>query len=127
LANPSPTSTPAPPTAVDRWTQQLRKGSTRLAILQLLSEADSYGYHLLATIRDRTAGTLAIAEGNLYPALHTLEAEGHVTSYWRDTDPGTPQRKYYHLTPTGHRHLTHLVHEWNHHTRAITRLLGDPA
>ena len=64
------------PEAVDRWTQQMRKGSTRLAILQLVSERERYGYEIVSEIHARTKGALSLAEGNVYPALHALEAEG---------------------------------------------------
>src|SRR5947199_6460099 len=39
-----------------RWTQQIRKGSTRLAILQLVSERERYGYEIVMSIRNRTNG-----------------------------------------------------------------------
>src|SRR5207247_5905559 len=68
------------PEEVLRWTQQIRKGSTRLAILQLVSEHERYGYEIVTSIRNRTNGGLEVAEGNVSRALHALEAEGYVTS-----------------------------------------------
>src|SRR5947199_10441843 len=44
------------PEEVLRWTQQIRKGSTRLAILQLVSERERYGYEIVMSIRNRTNG-----------------------------------------------------------------------
>ena len=41
--------------------QQIRKGSTRLVVLQLVSERDRYGYEIIAAIRDRTNGALEVA------------------------------------------------------------------
>jgi PadR family transcriptional regulator PadR len=108
---------------VGRWTQQIRKGSTRLAILQLVSERERYGYEIVTSIRERTKGVLEVAEGNVYPALHTLEAEGHITSTWREVEPGVPPRKYYHITPRGREHQTTLVKEWKEYAGAIARLL----
>ena len=109
---------------VGRWTQQIRKGSTRLAILQLVSERERYGYEIVTSIRERTNGVLEVAEGNVYPALHALEAEGYITSTWREVEPGVPPRKYYKLTARGREHRAALVAEWNDYTAAIARLLG---
>ena len=108
---------------VNRWTQQMRKGSTRLAILQLVSERERYGYEIIAAIRERTDGALEVAEGNVYPALHALEAEGYITSSWREVEPGVPPRKYYGITARGTEHRSMLVEEWKQYAGAITRLL----
>ena len=105
------------------WTQQIRKGSTRLAVLQLVSERDRYGYEIISAIRDRTNGALQVAEGNVYPALHALEAEGHISSTWREVEPGVPPRKYYRITPRGREHRSMLVREWDEFAAAIARLL----
>jgi PadR family transcriptional regulator PadR len=107
----------------NRWSQQIRKGSTRLAVLQLVSERERYGYEIIATIRDRTKGALEVAEGNVYPALHALEAEGHITSTWREVELGVPPRKYYRITDSGQEHRSVLVREWTEFAAAIARLL----
>lgn len=108
---------------LNRWAQQLRKGSTRLAILQLVSERERYGYEIIATIRERTEGAIEIAEGNVYPALHALEAEGYIASTWREVEAGVPPRKYYRLTERGQEHKSLLVSEWQAYAAAIGRLL----
>ena len=114
------------PEDVTRWTQQIRKGSTRLAILQLVSEKERYGYEIVTSIRERTKGVLEVAEGNVYPALHALEAEGHITSSWREVEPGVPPRKYYRITAQGRAHRMQLVKEWKEYAGAISLLLeGD--
>ena len=109
--------------STNRWTQQIRKGSTRLAILQLVSERERYGYEIISTIRERTKGALALAEGNVYPALHALEGEGYITSTWREVEPGVPPRKYYRITARGREHRAMLVKEWEEFAGAIARLL----
>ncbi|HUR69047.1 MAG TPA: PadR family transcriptional regulator [Candidatus Thermoplasmatota archaeon] len=106
-----------------RWTQQIRKGSTRLAILQLVSERERYGYEIITSIRERTEGVLEVAEGNVYPALHALEKEAHITSAWREVEPGVPPRKYYRITASGRQHLAALAKEWKEYASAIARLL----
>lgn len=108
---------------VGRWAQQIRKGSTRLAILQLVSERERYGYEIITSIRERTRGALEVAEGNVYPALHALEGEGHITSAWREVEPGVPPRKYYRITQRGREHRAALAKEWKEYAAAIARLL----
>lgn len=108
---------------VGRWTQQIRKGSTRLGILQLVSERERYGYEIVTAIRERTNGALEVAEGNVYPALHALESEGLVTSTWREVEPGVPPRKYYRITARGREHRASLVKEWKDYAAAIARLI----
>jgi PadR family transcriptional regulator PadR len=107
----------------DPWTQQIRKGSTRLAVLQLVSERERYGYEIISAIRDRTNGALEVAEGNVYPALHALEAEGYITSTWREVESGVPPRKYYRITARGREHRSMLVSAWKDFAAAIARLL----
>jgi PadR family transcriptional regulator PadR len=111
--------------AVERWQQQARKGATRLAVLQLVSERERYGYDIVATISGRTRGLLALPEGNVYPALHALEREGALVGAWRETDePGVPARKYYRLTQAGRALHAALVSAWKDHAQAIEDLLG---
>jgi PadR family transcriptional regulator PadR len=109
--------------AVNVWTRQIRKGSTRLAVLQLVSERERYGYEIISAIRDRTNGALEVAEGNVYPALHALEAEGYITSTWREVESGVPPRKYYRITAHGREHRSMLVRQWDQFAAAIARLL----
>ena len=111
------------PKEVSPWAQQIRKGSTRLAVLQLVSERERYGYEIISAIRDRTNGALEVAEGNVYPALHALEAEGYIASSWREVEPGVPPRKYYSITEQGSEHRSMLVKEWQEFAGAIARLL----
>jgi PadR family transcriptional regulator, regulatory protein PadR len=101
----------------------MRKGSTRLAILQLVGERERYGYEIVSAIRERSKGLIPAAEGNVYPALHALEGEGYVASTWREVEPGVPPRKYYKLTAKGREHRARLIEEWNEYAGAMERLL----
>lgn len=108
---------------MSRWTREFRKGSTRLAILLLLGERERYGYEIIETIAQRTEGVLELAEGNVYPALHALEAEGHIKSVWREVEAGVPPRKYYKLTASGREHRATLRAEWKEHVAAMDALM----
>lgn len=113
------------PDDVDRWLRELRKGSSKLAILQLIREEDRYGYEIVKALKERSGGALSLAEGNVYPALHGLEADGHIESYWESGEEGVPPRKYYALTAEGRRLHDRLVEAWRDHADAMDALLGE--
>lgn len=108
---------------VDRWLTELKRGGTKLAILQLIREQDRYGYEIVSLLHERSKGTLALAEGNVYPALHGLEREGAVASYWREIEPGVPPRKYYRITTEGIRVHDQMIKSWAAYARALSQFL----
>ncbi len=73
------------------------------ALLLLLRDGETHGYDLA----DSLAGLAPddpVDLGNLYRLLRSLEAEGVVTSRWRDDLPGRVKRTY-ELTDDGRRLL----------------------
>lgn len=79
---------------------ELIKGTLKTIILNLLSEKGKmYGYEMTQTIKDLTKEEIHIKEGSLYPALHSLVAEGYLTTESVVVDGRI--RKYYKLTRTG--------------------------
>jgi PadR family transcriptional regulator PadR len=104
--------------------QQVRKGSTRLAILRILMDGRSYGYELAQQLRSRSAGEIDVAEGNLYPNLHGLEQDGHIASEWVQVSNGIPARKYYHLTAAGRSFFHQAVARWRSHVQAVEAILS---
>lgn len=103
--------------------QDLRKGSTALLILHVLSEQPMYGFQLVEALRERTGGVLDFAEGMLYPMLHKLERGGLLMAEWRPGAEGPP-RKYYRLTATGARELTQRRADWTRFADAVDGALG---
>jgi DNA-binding PadR family transcriptional regulator len=69
------------------------------------------------------AGVFDVEEGTLYPALHRLEREGHVTWEWGRSDAGR-RTKQYNLTPAGRKRLVELVAEWDDYVDAVSRVVG---
>ena len=112
------TTTP-PPTRLDT---QLLKGSSDLLILTALTKGPLHGYGLARALELKTAGALLMNEGVLYPTLHRLEAEGHVTTKWVVVSAGR-RRKVYSLTATGRRRLAKKRLEWNQFVHVIGRVL----
>jgi PadR family transcriptional regulator PadR len=115
---------PKGPPDPERWLAEVRRGGTKLAILQLIRQRDRYGYEIVELLARRSDGALALAEGNVYPALHGLEREGAVASYWREIEPGTPPRKYYRITPHGLAVHDRMIQHWKTYTGALNALLN---
>lgn len=103
--------------------QDLRKGSTALLILHVLSGEPMYGFQLVEALRERTGGVLDFAEGMLYPMLHKLERGGLLVAEWRPSADGPP-RKYYHLTPAGTAELEARRGDWVRFAGAVDSALG---
>ena len=91
--------------------QQVRKGSTSLLILSVLSLEKMYGYQIMRELEKRSAGYFTMTAALLYPALHQLEADGLAESEWQD-NPGKRRRKYYTITSKGRKALTDSKAEW---------------
>lgn len=108
---------------VERWTKELRKGSTKLALLTLLGDAESYGYEILTNLRAR-AGEHGATEATVYPLLHDLEERGFLRSRWRANEPGVPPRKYYALTRDGQVLLEALREAWTKYRADMDRMVG---
>jgi PadR family transcriptional regulator PadR len=91
--------------------QQLRKGSTPLLLLSILTADKMYGYQIMRELEQRSEGYFTMTAALLYPALHQLEAEGLVKSEWQEGQ-GKRRRKYYTITPKGRKALTSSQTEW---------------
>ena len=109
---------------IERWMKELKKGATRFSILALLRDDDKYGYELRHEFETRTKGIMVLTEGNAYPALHSMENEGLITSYWRNNEVGLPSRKYYHITQKGEGLLKDMIFEWDRYVSAINNIRG---
>ena len=80
--------------------KELLKGTLGPIILRLLhDEGRMYGYEIVQKVKEQSAGRIHIREGSLYPALHKLEAEGHIVS--EEVYIGKRVRRYYKLTTPG--------------------------
>lgn len=95
---------------------ELRRGSLVLAVLGALRE-ERYGYTLRQSLED--AG-LPIEEGALYPLLRRLEAQGLLTSEWREETKRN--KRFYRLSGDGEAILAQLLGEWNAISESILRL-----
>jgi PadR family transcriptional regulator PadR len=100
---------------------QLRKGTTRLAVLHALERGPSYGYGLRLSAWNKTAGVFDFNEGALYTLLHALEHDRLVSSAVRKI--GGRERRYYRLTQRGRETLTHCRRQWKALNKALDAIL----
>jgi PadR family transcriptional regulator PadR len=104
---------------------QMRKGTTTLAILKLLVDTGEpmHGYQIARALESRSQGSFQFKEGLLYPRLHQMERDGLLRSEW-EGDPGTRRRKVYLPTPEGQQQLAEELAQWQAFSLNMGRLLG---
>ncbi len=102
--------------------REFKRGALELAVLHLLRSGEAYGYDIVTQISERTEGALEVTNGTLYPVLYRLERAALVKVRWETQEQGVP-RKYYLLTPAGHKKLARLTGEWTAFAKAMARLL----
>jgi PadR family transcriptional regulator, regulatory protein PadR len=96
---------------------ELRRGCLTLAVLAQLRQ-EHYGYTLRKALAARG---MEIDENTLYPLLRRLEAQGLLTSEWREEDKRN--KRFYRLSVDGKEIFARLLKEWNDINTAITNLL----
>lgn len=97
--------------------QELRRGSLILAVLGQL-QSEHYGYTLRRALAE--AG-VDIDEGALYPMLRRLEAQGLLTSEWREEE--RRNKRFYRLSDEGRAVLGRLVGEWTALNASVDAIL----
>jgi PadR family transcriptional regulator PadR len=91
--------------------KDLIAASSTPIVLAILAEGDSYGYAILARVREVSGGRMEWTDGMLYPVLHRLERLGYVEARWEVAESGR-RRKYYHLTTEGRAQLAEESRQW---------------
>jgi PadR family transcriptional regulator PadR len=96
---------------------ELRRGTLILAVLGTL-RTEKYGYTLKTEL-----GSLGIEieEGALYPMLRRLEAQGLLTSEWRED--AKRQKRFYRLSADGAAALEKLTKEWRGMNASLESIL----
>jgi PadR family transcriptional regulator PadR len=104
---------------------QMRKGTTSLAILKVLADASlpMHGYQLIQVLESRSQGYFLFKEGLIYPRLHQMEREGWLRSLWVG-EPGTRRRKVYAITDEGRSRLLSDLAQWQTFSLNMALLLG---
>jgi transcriptional regulator len=98
-------------------------GTLELLILRALELAGPlHGVGVSDHIAARSGGLFQVEEGSLYPALHRLQAKGHVDWEWIKTEEGK-RAKYYEITRSGRKAVASELKGWIASTRAILSVL----
>jgi PadR family transcriptional regulator, regulatory protein PadR len=105
-------------------------GVPELLVLQLLARRAMYGYELVRAIEHASKQVFEFGEGCIYPVLHRLEKEGHLTS--RRETVGGRSRVVYRVTASGRKRLESQIAVWQSVSGAVQKILhgeksGKPA
>jgi transcriptional regulator len=98
------------------------QGTLELLILRTLQAGPLHGHGISKYIERTSEQILQVDHGSLYPALHRLERDGHVTSRWEPTPRGREMRMY-RLTAKGRRQLDVEESRWRELVGAMARIL----
>jgi PadR family transcriptional regulator PadR len=100
----------------------LLQGTLDLLILKSLAVGEMHGLGISRRIEQITGGTFVVKPGSLFPALHRMEDEGWISSFWGDSE-NNRRAKYYRLTKPGRRQLDAETKRWSRISLAIARVL----
>lgn len=109
--------------AEKRWPSDWVRAVLPACILQVVADhGEAYGYQVIQALK--AAGFDGLSGGTAYPALNRLEADGSVSSEWRQGDAG-PGKKFYALTPEGRERLQQANRDWTRFAVLIKDLLEE--
>lgn len=97
------------------------RGAGPLAVLELLSQREMYGYELAEALDRESEGALSIGHSTLYPLLYNLESKGLIRPRTPKPESGRP-RKYYSVTEAGREWLRREKKEWAGLVEAMGKL-----
>ena len=100
----------------------LLQGTLDLLILKSLVAAEMHGLGISRRIELITGGTFVVKPGSLFPALHRMEEEGWISSYWGDSE-NNRRAKFYRLTKPGRKQLEAETKRWDRISWAIAQAL----
>lgn len=100
----------------------LLQGTLDMLILKSLVAGEMHGLGISRRIQQITRGTFAVKPGSLFPALHRMEEEGWLSSFWGDSE-NNRRAKYYRLTKPGQNQLEIETKRWGRISLAIAQAL----
>ena len=100
----------------------LLQGTLDMMILKALSTGERHGLGISRRIEQITRGTFQVKPGSLFPALHRMEEQGWLASYWGESE-NNRRAKFYRLTKSGRRQLESETAHWSKISLAIARAL----
>ena len=100
----------------------LLRGTLDMLILKSLVAGEMHGLGISRRIQQVTRGTFVVKPGSLFPALHRMEEEGSISSFWGDSE-NNRRAKYYRLTKAGRKQLDVETKRWGRIAWAIAQAL----
>lgn len=101
----------------------VKKGTTELLVLSLLSQQDMYGYQICQTLAEKSNQVYTISEGSLYPILYRLSQAGYISE--RVELVKRRSRVYYHLEESGQIYFKQCMKEYRILISSIFDILGE--
>ena len=97
-------------------------GTVEMLILEVISHGSTYGYEIVQTVTGRSNSYFELKEGSLYPALHRMERQKLLKSFWQQAEGR--RLKYYKITPAGRKVLETKRQEWSQFAHGVNGVLG---
>jgi transcriptional regulator len=104
---------------------ELKRGTSELMILAAIEAEPRHGYEIARLIDERSQGVLRFHVASLYPLLYRMERRGWIDGKWVEK-AGQRRRRYYRLTPAGHKVLAEQRVSWRELLAALNRVAIDP-
>jgi PadR family transcriptional regulator PadR len=99
------------------------QGTLDMLILKTVLLGPAHGHTIAHVIEGSSDEVLQVEHGSLYPALHRLENQRLIASFW-GTSENNRKAKYYRITPVGKKHLLQERSRWESLVQAVTQVLG---
>jgi transcriptional regulator len=110
------------PTRNEPSRDSLLQGTLDLLVLRVLDLGAHHGHGIAMAIQARSAQTLLIDHGSLYPALQRLEQRGWIKGAWGISD-NNRRARFYTLTARGRTQLSIETTRWNRLVESIARVM----
>jgi PadR family transcriptional regulator PadR len=104
-------------------TTEIPYGTLDLMVLKTLASLGKlHGYGIARRIEQVAAGSLALNQGTIYPALLRLEQRGWIASEWGSSE-NNRRARFYSITPAGVSQLAAESQSWSRTVAMMNRLL----
>lgn len=109
----------------DRLLQQLKKGVLEMLVLEIICQAPTYGYELMAKLKARSEELFTLKEGTLYPILYRLEDDEMIRASWSQGEGKTAPKKMYTATEKGQAERRRRYGVWRDFYRTVNRFYQE--
>jgi len=100
----------------------LLQGTLDLLILKSLVAGELHGLGISRRVQQITSGTFIVKPGSLFPALHRMEEQGWISSFWGNSE-NNRSAKFYRLKKPGRKQLEVETKRWGRISWAIAQAL----